>query len=135
MVPQPGDQEAIVVPDSTPDSTDERRDLLLLCTEPKRLARADRDARRVQLQVQESDLYIAAVSAYNVVIDLRARRVQHGCRDFLAQAREGKLCKHVAALLLAMEPAVALGILRQLTDPDGGWHLEVIAARGFGRTG
>ena len=113
---------------------DEIRELLLLCTEPKRLERARKERSRVHMQIEGPDLYIGAVSAYNVVVDLSTRRIQHGCRDFLGQAREGKLCKHVAGMLLAIDPTVGLRLARELTDPDGGWHLEVIAARGFGRS-
>lgn len=109
----------------------ERAELLALCTEAKRLARAARA--RVRLVVGGPDLYVAAVGNYNVVIDPGRRRVQHGCRDFLGQARRGMLCKHVAALLLAIAAAEAVSLLRGITDPDGGWHLEVIAARGFSR--
>ena len=112
--------------------SDERLDLLALCTESKRLDRADKERKRVRVQVDGPDLFLAAASSYNVVIDLQSRRIQHGCRDFLGQGREGKLCKHVAALLLVIDEEVALTILRGLTDPDGGWHLEVIGARGFG---
>ena len=117
-----------------PDS-DERLDLLALCTEPKRLTRARAESRKVVVQVDGPDLFIAAVGNYNVVLDLASRRIQHGCRDFLGQAREGKLCKHVAALLLAIEPEAGLLVLRGLTDPDDRWPLEVIGARGFGRDG
>lgn len=112
--------------------SDERLDLLALCTESKRLSRAGKERGRVHLQVDGPDLFLAAVSSYNVVLDLQARRIQHGCRDFLGQGREGRLCKHVAALLLAIDESTALEVLRALTDPDGGWHLEVIGARGFG---
>jgi len=111
----------------------ERHELLLLCTESKRVTRAQAESRRVQFLASGPELYIAAVGAYNVVIDASARRIQHGCRDFLGQARDGRLCKHVAGLLLAIEPDVAVPILRQLTAPASEWHLEVIAARGFGR--
>ena len=111
---------------------DERLELLALCTEERRLERAVKEAGRVLLQVDGPDLFIAAASRYNVVLDLQARRIQHGCRDFLGQAREGRLCKHVAALLLAVDRGAALAALRGLTDPRGGWHLEVIGAAGFG---
>ncbi len=115
-------------------SDEERLDLLSLCTESKRLDRAGKERSKVHFAVDGPDLWIGAVSKYNVVVDSSTRRIQHGCRDFLGQGRQGMLCKHVAGLLLAMEPAAALGVLRGLTDPDGGWHLEVISARGFGRT-
>jgi hypothetical protein len=114
------------------EPADELLDLLALCTEAKRLQRADKESGRVHLQVDGPDLFLAAVSTYNVVLDLDARRVQHGCRDFLTEARSGRLCKHVAALLLAIDREAALAAARGLTDPDGGWHLEVIGAR-FGR--
>lgn len=113
---------------------EQRLDLLSACVEEKRLQRARKDASRVALTVDGPDLFIAAVGRYNVVLDLSTRRVQHGCRDFLGQAREGRLCKHVAALLLAIDEETALVALRGLTDSRGGWHLEAIGARGFGAT-
>lgn len=112
--------------------TDELLDLLALCTEAKRLQRARAEASRVHLSVDGPDLYLAAASKYNVVIDLTSARIQHGCRDFQGQARERKLCKHVAAVLLAIDPETALRVARGLTEPHGEWALEVIAARGFG---
>ncbi len=116
---------------SNSDSQLELLELLALCTETKRLDRARREASKVQFLTAGPDLWIAAASSYNVVLDLSAKRVQHGCRDFLGQARERRLCKHVAALLLAMDAEVALEVLRGLAVPYGEWHLEVIAARGF----
>ncbi len=117
-----------------PSSADEQLELLellALCTEAKRLTRARKEASKVHFLTAGPDLWIAAASAYNVVLDLTAKRVQHGCRDFLGQARERRLCKHVAALLLAMDRDVALEVIRGLAVPYGEWHLEVIAARGF----
>lgn len=110
---------------------DELEQLLERFTEEGRLRRARSERRQVSLQVDGPELYLAAVGNYNVVLDTTHRRIQHGCRDFLGQARERRLCKHVAALLLAVDPEVALEVLRGLADPTGGWGLEVIAARGF----
>lgn len=115
------------------DVAGEVDELLLRCTEPKRLARARKERNAVVLQIDGPTLWIAAASTYNVVLDVNAKRIQHGCRDFLGQARDGMLCKHVAAVLLAIDPFVAWRVLEELTQPHGSWHLEVIAARGFGR--
>ncbi len=113
--------------------SDERLDLLAACTESKRLDRASKEAARVVFQFDGPDLYLASVSSYHVVVDAGARRVQHGCRDFLTESRASRLCKHVAAVLLAMEESTALAVLRGLADPHGdqGWHVEAMAARGF----
>ena len=113
---------------------DRRRDLLALCTEAKRLARAEKEVSKVHRLVDGPDLWIASVSAYNVVLDLPASRLQHGCRDFQGQVRERHLCKHVAALLLAIEEDVAIRVLERIVDPAGDWHLEVMVARGFGKS-
>lgn len=113
------------------DGVDELARLLEQFTEAGRLRRARSESRQVNLQVDGPELYLAAVGNYNVVVDVAHRRIQHGCRDFLGQAREGHLCKHVAALLLAVDAEVALAVLRGLADARGGWGLEVIAARGF----
>jgi hypothetical protein len=115
-------------------ATDVRLDLLALCTEAKRLARAQKEVARVQFLIDGPDLWIASVSAYNVVLDLGASRLQHGCRDFQGQVRERHLCKHVAGLLLAIDEEVAVGVLRRLVDPAGDWHLEAMTARGFGKS-
>jgi hypothetical protein len=108
---------------------DVRLDLLALCTEAKRLARAQKEVSKVQFLIDGPDLWIASVSAYNVVLDLEASRLQHGCRDFQGQVRERHLCKHVAGLLLAIDE-----VLRRLVDPAGDWHLEAMTARGFGKS-
>lgn len=121
------------VSEAASEEARERLDLLALCTEEKRLGRGDKAVDDVRFVIREPDLWVAAVSSYNVVVDAEARRIQHGCRDFLGEGREGRLCKHVAGVFLAMDPEAALPMLRELTDPDGGWHLEVIAARGFNR--
>lgn len=118
--------------DAPAAADDERLDLLALCVEDRRLQRARKEASRVALSVDGPELFIAAVSKYNVVVDLASRRVQHGCRDFLGQAHEGRLCKHVAALLLVIDREAALTALRGLTDRRGDWHLEAIGVRGFG---
>lgn len=116
------------------DDRETRRDLLALCTEAKRLTRAEKEVARVQFLIDGPDLWIASVSAYNVVLDLGASRLQHGCRDFQGEVRERRLCKHVAGLLLAIDPAVAVQVLRRIVDPAGDWHLEAMAARGFGKS-
>lgn len=117
---------------SEAEGGDERLDLLSMCVEDGRLQRARKEAARVAVSVDGPELFIAAVSKYNVVLDLGSRRIQHGCRDFLGQARERRLCKHVAALLLAIDREAALIALRGLAEPWGDWHLEPIGARGFG---
>ena len=114
--------------------TDTRRELLALCTEAKRLARAEKEVAKVQFLIDGPDLWIAAVSAYNVVLDLGASRLQHGCRDFQGEVRERRLCKHVAGLLLAIDEGVAVRVLERIVDPAGDWHLEAMVARGFGKS-
>ena len=108
--------------------------LLAECTEAGRLARARKLVDRVTFAVADDELVIAAVANYNVVIDVTERRIQHGCRDFRGQASERRLCKHVAATLLALEPQGALAIARELAEgaraPASGivvpWRFEVI---------
>ena len=120
--------------DAQPRDSDPRRDLLALCTEAKRLARAEKEVRKIQFLVDGPDLWIAAVSSYNVVLDLGASRLQHGCRDFQGEVRERRLCKHVAGLLLAIDEEVAIRVLERIVDPVGDWHLEAMVARGFGKS-
>jgi hypothetical protein len=129
-----GKGRKIEAPEAATVATDRRRDLLALCTETKRLARAEKEAGKVQFLVDGPDLWIAAVGAYNVVLDLGASRLQHGCRDFQGEVRERRLCKHVAGLLLAIDEEVAIPILERIVDPVGDWHLEAMVARGFGKS-
>lgn len=112
---------------------DELRTLLARRTEEGRLGRAEKLADKVSLQVAEADLVIAAVGSYNVVIDAEARRLLHGCRDFQGQAREGRLCKHAAAVFLALDPAAALPMLRSLCAEGSAWGLEVVTRFGSNR--
>ena len=127
----PGQEEEA---DAPTGGGDVRRDLLALCTEAKRLARAEKEVGKVQFLIDGPDLWIASVSAYNVVLDLTASRLQHGCRDFQGEVRERRLCKHVAGLLLAIDEEVAIGVLQRIVDPAGDWHLEAMVARGFGKS-
>lgn len=108
-------------------------DLLATSTEAGRLERARKLADEVQFLVADAELVIAAVSSYNVLIDAGSRRIVHGCRDFQGQARSGKLCKHVAAVLLALDAAVSLPVVRELVAEGAGWGLEVVTRFGSGR--
>ena len=109
-------------------------ELLAECTEAGRLARARKLVDKVTFAVADDELVIAAVANYNVVVDLTERRIHHGCRDFRGQASERRLCKHVAATLLALEPERALAVARELAEgaraPASGivvpWRFEVI---------
>ncbi len=127
-------QGSEIGPQEQTRETDRRRELLALCTETKRLARAEKEAGKVQFLIDGPDLWIAAVSSYNVVLDLPASRLQHGCRDFQGEVRERRLCKHVAGLLLAIDEEVAVRVLERIVDPTGDWHLEAMVARGFGKS-
>ena len=86
-----------------------------------------------QFAVAGPELWLASVGTYNVVLDLTASRLQHGCRDFQGQVQERRLCKHVAGLLLAIDAEVAVAVLERIVDPAGDWHLEAMTARGFGK--
>jgi hypothetical protein len=109
-------------------------ELLAECTEAGRLARARKLVDKVTFAVADDELIIAAVANYNVVVDVTERRIQHGCRDFRGQASERRLCKHVAATLLALEPRSALAVAGELAEgaraPASGvvvpWRFEAI---------
>lgn len=107
-----------------------RRELLAVRTEEGRLTRAEKLTGKVSFAVSEAELVVASVGKYNVVVDGGTRRIQHACRDFQGQFREGRLCKHVAAVLLALELEIAMPVLASLAEPDSDWSLEVI--RTFG---
>jgi hypothetical protein len=108
--------------------------LLEACTEAGRLKRAAKLAASVSFLLGEGELIIAAVANYNVVIDITARRIQHGCRDFRGQAPSRRLCKHVAATVLGLQEALGRRIAAELAEgaaaPATGvvvpWSFEVI---------
>ena len=116
------------------DDIDRVVELLASCTEAGRLTRARKLAGKVDFALESDELVMAAVANYNVVIDIAARRIQHGCRDFQGQARSRHLCKHAAATILALEPNLSLAIAEQLAEgaaaPESGvvvpWSFEVI---------
>ena len=107
---------------------------LAACTEAGRLKRAVKLIDQVDFLIAEGELIIAAVANYNVVIDVTARRIQHGCRDFQGQAPSRHLCKHVAATVLALNeqqsPTIAAELAEGAAAPDTGvvvpWRFEVI---------
>ena len=113
---------------------DARLEYLAKCTESGRLNRARKLVSKVEFLIADSELAIAAVANYNVVVDSTARRIQHGCRDFQGQAASRRLCKHVAATLLALDEDPGLSIIRELAEsaeaPTVGivplWSFEVI---------
>lgn len=106
---------------------------LASCTESGRLARASKLVGKVDFLLPDGELIIGAVANYNVVIDISARCIQHGCRDFQGQAPTMHLCKHVAATIMSLDPEVAARIASELADsaaaPTGVvplWRFEVI---------
>jgi hypothetical protein len=105
---------------------DPRLELLGRTTETGRLGRAGKLVSEVVFQVADRELVIAGVGKYNVVIDGKAGRVLHGCRDAQSQAREGRLCKHVAAVLLALDEDHAMEIIEGLLAEQGDWYLDII---------
>ena len=115
---------------------------LAACTEARRLKRAVALADQVDFLIADGDLIIAAVANYNVVIDVAARRIQHGCRDFQGQAPSRHLCKHIAATVLALDDQQSLTIAAELAEgaaaPDAGivvpWKFEVITRFTPGRS-
>jgi hypothetical protein len=105
---------------------DRRMELLGRITEAGRLGRAGKLVPEVVFQVADRELVIAGVGKYNVVIDGKAGRVLHGCRDAQSQGREGMLCKHVAAVLLTLEESHALEIIEGLLEERSDWYLDII---------
>jgi hypothetical protein len=105
---------------------DPRLELLGRVTEAGRLGRGATLVSEVVFQVADRELVIAGVGKYNVVIDGNACRVLHGCRDAQSQAREGRLCKHVAAVLLALDEDHAMEIIEDLAGSRSNWHVDII---------
>ena len=121
-------------PQDAATGLDAAAELLAACTEAGRLKRAVKLVDQVDFLIADDELIIAGVANYNVVIDVAARRIQHGCRDFQGQAPSRHLCKHVAATVLALDEQQSLTIAAELADgaaaPDVGivvpWRFEVI---------
>jgi hypothetical protein len=123
-----------MAPEGGATGVDSVAEALAACTEAGRLKRAVKLADQVDFLIAEGELIIAAVANYNVVIDVAARRIQHGCRDFQGQAPSRHLCKHVAATVLALDQQQSLSIAAELAEgaaaPGAGvvvpWRFEVI---------
>jgi hypothetical protein len=121
-------------PEAQVSGDDEVAALLVHCTEAGRLKRATKLVDKVDFLLGDGELIIAAVANYNVVIDIAARRIQHGCRDFRGQAAARHLCKHVAATVMALDESLARQLAAELAEcaaaPPSGvvvpWRLEVI---------
>jgi len=102
--------------DGETKTVDEVAAALVACTEAGRLKRALKLVDQVDFLLSDGELVIAAVAKYNVVIDLQARRIQHGCRDFQGQAPSLHLCKHVAATIAALDEPTSLRIAKELGE-------------------
>ncbi|MFQ5918506.1 MAG: DUF72 domain-containing protein [Thermoplasmata archaeon] len=79
----------------------------------------DRDQGRVEAGVRE----------YTVVIDPDGRVLQHDCPDWLKNIPMGPLCKHVAAVLLALPRKEAISVLADLKLFEDRWRREDLAPR------
>ena len=115
------------------DAVEALQATLAACTESGRLTRASKLVGKVDFLLPDGELIIGAVANYNVVIDIGSHCIQHGCRDFQGQAPTMHLCKHVAAVILSIDPEVAARIAGELAEgvaaPPGVvplWRYEVI---------
>ena len=114
----------LLPPEKIPDSVD---GMLRLLTDGRRLARARKIGREV-IEVEElsDERLVARVKDYRVVIDLEKRIILHDCADWSRVGARLSLCKHVAALMLAIEPSYAKRILREILERRGEWTFREV---------
>ncbi|MCL7475061.1 MAG: DUF72 domain-containing protein [ANME-2 cluster archaeon] len=74
---------------------------LLNVTDEGRIGRS-RDIRDITILKDEPGLLVADVEGYSVFIDYEGSCILHDCQDWLRGIPRRRVCKHVAALLLAM---------------------------------
>ena len=60
------------------------------------------------------------------MIDLEKRMILHDCADWSRVGARLSLCKHVAALMLAIEPSYAKRILREILERRGEWTFREV---------
>ncbi len=95
--------------------------------------RIDR-ARRVVVEGVQIDsttpIIQSRVGNYAVVIDADSRRIGHNCEDWRKNIPDGPLCKHVAAVFIALPADMSLSVLTDLRDRRETWRLEYLEEEG-----
>ncbi|MCL7413312.1 MAG: DUF72 domain-containing protein [ANME-2 cluster archaeon] len=87
---------------------------LLKFTDEGRLGRG-REIRDITILKDEPGLLVADVDGYSVFVDYGGCCILHDCQDWRRGISRQRVCKHVAALLLAMPPEKCILLLEMMT--------------------
>ncbi len=89
----------------------------------ERLRRAEeiKDS-ELTIQKQDSARVEATIRNYRIIIDAEATTISHYCADWEKVITTGKLCKHVAKLLLSINRENASEILRKMYAQKKNWR-------------
>jgi len=100
--------------------------LLAALMDPTRLKRA-REIPTAEITLDEGTGSIVRghVRDYVIVIDCDARMIEHDCDDWAKGLGEKRLCKHLAAFLLALPGESAHTILRRLSLERDKWKFKM----------
>jgi hypothetical protein len=109
----------ILPPEKIPDSVE---GMLKLLTNEARLRRA-REISGGEIEVLErtESTLSARVKEYRVFIDLERRMIIHDCADWARVKDMLSFCKHLAALMLRLEPEYSKRILREILLDKISW--------------
>lgn len=91
----------------------EKEDVMTLLLEHIDASRLDRSTEIKDIEVIElsTNKIIADVRGYSVYIDIEKQFMLHDCGDWIRTQRDGRFCKHIGALMLALPEDAARGVL------------------------
>lgn len=108
----------------------EKEDITTLLSghiDASRLEKA-REIKDIEIIEIGTDKIVAGVRGYSVYIDIGKRFILHDCGDWRRTAREGRFCKHIGALLLALPEDAARGVLEAIKRQQ--WEFSQYTGRG-----
>ena len=106
-------------PERIPDSVEE---MLKLLTNEARLRRArEMGGGEIEVLEKTASILSARVKEYKVFIDLERKMIIHDCADWARMKDALSFCKHLAALMLRLEPAYSKRILREILLDRASW--------------
>jgi uncharacterized protein YecE (DUF72 family) len=109
----------------------EKEDIDSLLSRFMEISRLEKAKEIKDIDIIESgnDKIVAGVRDYSVYIDLEKRFILHDCHDWKKAAREGRFCKHIGALMLALPDDHARTVLNSIKDHL--WDLRQYTGGGF----
>jgi uncharacterized protein YecE (DUF72 family) len=109
----------ILPPEKIPDSVE---GMLKLLTNGARLRRAKEiSGGEIEVLERTESTLSARVKEYRVFIDLERRMIIHDCADWARVKDMLSFCKHLAALMLRLEPEYSKRILREILLDKTSW--------------